>query len=115
MTARWTYEGQKTNIPKACYTDSENWRNNERMSDRWIEDGSFLKLANLRLTYAVPYSNSWLQGLKVWAEGNNLFTITKYLGTDPEVSARNSALYQGVDNGLVPRGRSFNIGLAINL
>lgn len=115
MLSRWTYEGQRTNIPKACYTDSENWRNNERMSDRWIEDGSYLKLKKVRLTYTVPYSNTWLHGLKVWAEGNDLLTLTKYLGTDPEMSARNSSLYQGVDNGLVPHGRSFNVGLSLNL
>ena len=115
MTNRWTYEGQRTSIPKVCYLDSDDWRNNERMSDRWIEDGSYLKLKNVRLTYTVPFSNSWLQGLKVWAEGNNLLTLTKYLGTDPEMSVRNSTLYQGIDNGLVPRGRSFNIGLSINL
>jgi hypothetical protein len=59
---RWTHEGQVTDMPKACYTDSELWRNNERMSDRWIEDGSFLKLKNVRLTYKIPYSNSWLLG-----------------------------------------------------
>ena len=112
---RWTYEGQNTDMPKACYTDSEDWRNNERMSDRWIEDGSYLKLKNVRLTYKVPYSNSWLLGLKIWGEANNLFTITKYLGTDPEMSCRNNSLYQGVDTGLIPSGRSFNFGVSINL
>ena len=112
---RWTYEGQKTDMPKACYTNSDDWRNNERMSDRWIEDGSFLKLKNIRLTYTVPYSNSWLLGLKVWAEGNNLFTISKYLGTDPEMSSSNNVLYQGIDTGLVPCGRGFNVGVSINL
>ena len=112
---RWTYENQQTSMPKACYIDSDLWRNNERMSDRWIEDGSYLKLKNIRLTYNLPYSNSWLQGMKVWAEGNNLWTITKYLGTDPEMSSRNNALYQGIDTGLLPSGRSFNIGLSINL
>ena len=112
---RWTYEGQNTDMPKACYTDSEDWRNNERMSDRWIENGSYLKLKTVRLTYKIPYSNSWLLGLKVWGEGNNLFTITKYLGTDPEMSCRNSSLYQGVDTGLIPSGRSFNFGVSINL
>ncbi len=115
VTRRWTHEGQSTDIPKACYIDSDNWRNNERMSDRWIEDGSYLKLKNVRLTYKVPYSNSWLLGLKVWGEGNNLFTVTKYLGTDPEMSCRNSVLYQGIDTGLLPNGRSFNVGVSINL
>ena len=112
---RWTYEGQTTDMPKACYTDSEDWRNNERMSDRWIEDGSYLKLMNVRLTYKIPYSNSWLLGLKVWGEANNVFTITKYLGTDPEMSCRNNSIYQGVDTGLMPNGRSFNVGVSINL
>lgn len=112
---RWTYEGQQTTMPKTVYRESDSWRNNERMSDRWIEDGSYLKLKNLRLTYTLPYTNNWLQGLKIWGEGNNLLTLTKYLGTDPEMSSRNSTLYQGVDTGLIPYGRSFNIGVSINL
>jgi hypothetical protein len=112
---RWTHEGQVTDMPKACYTNSDDWRNNERMSDRWIEDGSYLKLKNVRLTYKIPYSNSWLLGLKVWGEANNLFTITRYLGTDPEMSCRNASLYQGVDTGLMPSGRTFNLGVSINL
>jgi TonB-linked SusC/RagA family outer membrane protein len=112
---RWTYEGQDTDMPKACYTYSDDWRNNERMSDRWIEDGSYLKLKNVRLTYNIPYRNSWLLGLKVWGEGNNLFTITKYLGTDPEMSCSNNSLYQGIDTGMLPSGRSFNVGISINL
>ena len=115
LQRRWSYEGQQTDIPKVCYTDADDWRNNERMSDRWIEDGSYLKLKNVRLTYVVPLRNDYLQGLKVWAEGNNLFTLTKYLGTDPEMSARNSALYQGIDTGLLPSSRGFNIGVTINL
>ena len=112
---RWTSEGQVTDMPKACYTNSDDWRNNERMSDRWIEDGSYLKLKNVRLTYNVPYRNSWLLGLKIWGEANNLYTLTKYLGTDPEMSTRNSSLYQGVDTGMLPSGRAFNVGVSINL
>ena len=112
---RWTYEGQQTNIPRAMYTDSPDWRNNERMSDRWIEDGSYLKLKNVRLTWKVPVHNDWLQGLQVWGEANNVFTLTRYYGTDPETSARNSVLYQGIDTGLLSFGRSFNLGVSINL
>ncbi|MCF0198186.1 MAG: SusC/RagA family TonB-linked outer membrane protein [Bacteroidaceae bacterium] len=117
MVNRWAFEGQVTDVPRACYRESDDWRNNERMSDRWIEDGSYLKLKNVRLTYTLPNSktNTWLQGLKVWAEGNNLYTVTKYLGTDPEMSSRNSALYQGVDNGLIPSGRGVNVGITLNL
>ena len=115
MQNRWTHEGQKADLPKVCYIDSEDWRNNERMSDRWIEDGSYLKLKNVRLTYTIPVRNEFIQGLRVWGEGNNLLTLTKYWGTDPETSARNSVLYQGIDTGLLSFGRSFNIGLSINL
>ena len=115
MVNRWTYEGQQTDIPRACYTSSDNWRNNERFSDRWIEDGSYLKIKNIRLTYDIPVSTSWLQGLKVWGEANDVFTVTKYLGTDPEISASNNILYQGIDNGMMPLTRSFNIGVSINL
>ena len=112
---RWTYEGQVTDMPRAVLTSSSEWVNNERFSDRWIEDGSFLKLKKVRLTYKLPLSLSWLQGLTVWGEANNLFTITEYRGVDPEVSCGNGVLYQGIDAGFLPQSRSFNFGITINL
>jgi len=112
---RWTYEGQVTEMPRAVLTSSSEWVNNERFSDRWIEDGSYLKLKKVRLTYKLPLSLSWLQGLTVWAEANNLFTLTKYNGNDPEVSCSNSVLYQGIDTGMLPQSRNFNFGVTINL
>ncbi len=115
MARRWSYEGQVTDMPRACYTDNLSYVNNERMSSRWIEDGSYLKMKNVRLTYTIPYHNSWLQGIKVWGEANDVFCITKYLGTDPELSAQNGTLYQGVDAGRIPSGRSFNLGVSLNL
>lgn len=115
MQNRWTYEGQRTDMPKACYSDSEDWRNNERFSDRWIEDGSYLKLKNVRLTYVLPVRNDAIQGIRVWGEANNLFTLTRYWGTDPETSCRNNALYQGIDTGMFSLGRNFNLGVTINL
>ena len=112
---RWTYDGQVTDIPRAVMTSSSEWVNNERFSDRWIEDGSYLKMKKVRLTYRLPMNLSWLQGLTVWGEANNVFTITKYLGTDPEVSCSNSVLYQGIDTGMLSASRSFNFGVTINL
>ncbi len=112
---RWTNEGQKTTMPRAGATTSEYWVDNERFSDRWIEDGSYLKLKNVRLTYALPLTLSWIQGLTIWAEANNLFTLSKYSGEDPEFSCGNSILYQGIDAGLLPVNRSFNLGIKINL
>jgi TonB-linked SusC/RagA family outer membrane protein len=112
---RWTHEGQVTDVPRLCSTQSSSYVANERFSSRWIEDGSYLKLKKVRLTYKFPISNQWIQGLNLWGEANNLVTITKYLGTDPESSISNDVLYQGVDTGLLPLSRSFNLGVTINL
>ncbi|MDO4210181.1 MAG: SusC/RagA family TonB-linked outer membrane protein [Bacteroidales bacterium] len=112
---RWKTEGDITSVPRTISPDSEEWVNNERFSDRWIEDGSYLKLKNVRLTYKVPVNLSWLLGLSVWGEANNVVTLTKYLGQDPEVSCSNSVLYQGIDTGFLPSGRCFNLGVTINL
>ena len=112
VNRRWTTEGQVTDVPKATYSDP---MGNSRFSDRWIEDGSYLKLKNVTLSYKVPLQNEYIQGLTVWAAANNLFTLTKYLGPDPEISCGNSVLYQGIDAGYLPSGRSFHIGVKINL
>ena len=112
---RWRYEGQVTNMPRVMDQSSEQWVNNERFSDRWIEDGSYLKLKNVRLTYKVPVNLSWLLGLSVWGECNNVFTISKYTGNDPEFSAGNGVLYQGIDAGYLNLGRNFSLGVTINL
>ncbi len=112
MTNHWRYEGQVTDIPRLNYGDP---MSNNRFSDRWIEDGSYLRLKTLRLTYRVPVNFSWLQGLSVWAEAVNLFTLTKYLGSDPEFSIGTSSLYQGIDCGNLAQGRAFTFGVKINL
>lgn len=112
---RWRYDGQVTDMPRTVSSSSSEWVNNERFSDRWIEDGSYLKLKKLRLTYRIPVNVSWLQGLSVWGEANNVFTVSKYLGLDPEVSCGNSVLMQGIDAGYLPQSRNFNLGVTINL
>lgn len=111
-TAHWRYEGQVTDMPKLAYGDP---MGNNRMSDRWIEDGSYLRLKTLTLAYRVPVHSTWLQGLTISAEAVNLFTLTKYLGSDPEFSIANGAMYQGIDCGNVAQGRAFTLGLKINL
>ena len=112
LNRRWIAEGQHTDIPKATYGDP---MGNARFSDRWIEDGSYLRLRSVTLSYALPINSIFLQGITVWATANNLFTLTKYLGSDPEVWAGNSVLYQGIDRGLTAQGRSFLLGVKINL
>lgn len=115
MVNRWRYDGQVTDVPRAVSATSSDWVNNERFSDRWIEDGSYLKLKKIRLTYRIPVNVSWLQSLSVWGEANNVFTVTKYLGLDPEVSCSNSVLSQGIDAGYLPQSCNFNLGVTINL
>lgn len=112
--AHWRYEGQQTDYPRLAYGDP---MGNNRFSDRWIEDGSYLRLKTLNLSYKVPVPGSWtwLQGLTVWAQANNLLTFTKYLGSDPEFSIGNGVLYQGIDCGNIAQGRSFQCGVKINL
>ena len=109
---RWKVEGHETDMPKAVYGDP---KGNNRFSDRWIEDGSYLRLKDVTLSYKVPVSASWLQGLTVWCAGTNLLTFSKYLGSDPEFSFSNNVLYQGIDSGLLGQSRSFHLGVKINL
>ena len=111
---RWRYEGQQTDLPRAVFGDP---MGNNRFSDRWIEDGSYLRLKTVSLSYRVPVPGSWnwLQGLTIWAEGQNLLTFTRYLGSDPEFSIGSGVFYQGIDCGNLPQSRSFTAGLKINL
>ena len=112
VTNRWKTEGDITDMPRASYGDP---KGNNRFSDRWIEDGSYIRLKDITLAYNVPVKASWLQGLTVWCAGTNLLTFSKYLGSDPEFSFSNNVLYQGIDNGLLGQSRSFQLGVKINL
>lgn len=112
MTNHWTCEGQNTSMPKIVYGDPHQ---NARFSDRWIEDGSYLKLKNVTLSYRIPVTSTYLQGLTVWAAANDVFTLTKYLGSDPEFSLSNNALTNGIDRGLLPQSSSISLGVKINL
>jgi TonB-linked SusC/RagA family outer membrane protein len=112
LQRRWTGEGQQTDIPRITYEDP---LGNARFSDRWIEDGSYLRLKNVTLSYDLPLTTTYVQGITVWLGANNLLTLTKYLGSDPETSAGNSVLLQGIDRGLLAAGRSFSLGVKINL
>jgi len=109
---RWISEGQNTYMPKSVYLDP---KENNRFSDRWIEDGSFLRLKNIELSYELPVKVSFLQGVTIWGSANNLWTLTKYLGQDPEFSTSNQILYQGIDTGLLPQSKSYFVGLKIYL
>lgn len=109
---RWRGEGQITATPKATFGDP---MGNSRFSDRWIENGSYLRLRTLSVTYNVPVKTKLLRSLSLYLTGNNLFTLTKYLGYDPEFSATENLLTRGVDIGLEPIYRSTQVGVRIGL
>jgi hypothetical protein len=112
MTNHWMVEGQQTDVPRLEYGDPHQ---NARFSDRWIEDGSYLRLKNVTLSYKIPVHSTYLQGLTVWGSANNLFTLTRYLGSDPEFVSGNNVLLRGIDRGLAPQSTNFSLGLKINL
>ena len=112
VKGRWTAEGQKTDIPRASYDDP---MGNSRFSDRWIEDGSYLRLSNVTVSYYLPIQSTYLQGLTIFGNVNNLFTVTRYLGSDPDCAMASGILTQGIDCGLLGKGRSFSLGVNINL
>ena len=112
LRSRWSSEGQKSDYPRVSYEDK---MGNSRFSDRWIEDGSYLRLKNVTLSYSWDFTSLYVQGLTIWGSAQNLFTMTKYLGSDPEFSASNNVLYQGIDCGWLPNNRNFSVGVKINL
>lgn len=112
MLNRWVVSGQQTDIPQATFGDP---MGNSRFSDRWIEDGSYLKWQSLQLSYDIPLRSGFIHGLTVSVAMNNILTCTRYLGADPEFSYGMSPLYMGVDAGLTAPGRDFCFGVKINL
>ena len=110
---RWRAEGQQTDIPKATWGDP---MGNAEFSDRWIEDGSYLRLKTLVLGYDFGLKGAkHVKYIKLYATANNLFTLTKYLGYDPEFSATSSIFGQGADIGLAPQFTSYQLGLRLGL
>lgn len=109
---RWRTDGQVTNTPSATWGDPAQ---NSRFSDRWIEDGSYLRLRTISLSYQVPVKADFLKSITVYATANNLLTISKYLGYDPEFSAGSSIFTRGVDTGLEPQFKSMQLGIRIGL
>jgi len=110
---RWTGEGTSDEIPRFTFLDVNN---NYRVSDLYIEDGSFLRVKNLQIGYTLPAnllnrikSTKW----RFYISAENLFTFTKYTGTDPEIGAL-SSFDIGIDRGVYPQARTFRLGTSIS-
>lgn len=107
-------EGHNGN-PRFSNLDSNG---NQRMSDRWIEDGSYLRIQNLSLTYNLPEKllrKIFLQNVRVYFNVQNVYTFTKYSGYDPEIGAFNqSSLLQNIDRGRYPTPRTYTFGINLS-
>jgi len=110
--SRWKYDGQQTNTPKATWGDP---MGNSRFSDRWIEDGSYLRIKSLTLAYELPLKSGFINNAQVYVTGSNLLTFTNYLGYDPEFSTGQSPIYAGIDTGVSPQPRTVLFGVKIGL
>lgn len=110
---RWRQQGDVTNTPQIVRGDP--MKNQDRVQSRWVEDGSYIKLKTLTLSYMVPQKflqKTFVRSLKLYASGNNLITWTKYSGYDPDVDSF-SGTRIGVDYGVYPQSRSFQFGINV--
>ena len=113
---RWTGEGTSNEIPRVTYGDVGNWL----FSDLYLQDGDYIRLQNLTMGYDFKKLISWkgLSRMRLYFQVQNLFTLTKYDGMDPEIGSFNGtdgnssdAWVSGVDMGYYPHPRTFIVGL----
>ncbi len=112
---RWRKEGDLTDVPRALYQQGYNWLG----SDRYVENGSFLRIKYVSLRYTAP--KRWADAIRAKAINayltiNNLYCFTKYSGTDPEVAVQNfNASLPGVayDSSRTPRSKDWTLGLSV--
>lgn len=111
---RWRKEGDVTSIPRAMYGKGTNY--NTLVSDRFVENGSFLRLNYLQLSYSFDpkfvKKAIGLSGLRFYASANNLFCLTKYTGVDPEIGY--GSYGAATDNGQTPRCKSYTLGITVD-
>ncbi len=109
---RWQHEGQITDVPRAVYGDLIG---NSSFSTRWIEDGSYVRLKNITLSYTIPDEFLYFRNAQFYISANNIFTFSKYLGYDPEFGHSHNHIMQGIDYGLAPQPRQFIVGIKLGL
>jgi len=113
----WTEENPN---PKAKYPMISKFTK-MRPSDRFIKDGSYLRLKSLQLSYDIPVNLSWIHQAEIYLKATNLFTLTNYPGLDPEVNTRGtdsqsirSRLKIGTDQSGYPSARTFGAGVQLS-
>lgn len=111
MLNRWTGEGTSDKYPRYVVGDSKNWQS----SDLYVTDGSYFRLKNIQLGYTIPRDitqKAHIDHMRVFVGAENLLTLTKYAGFDPEISSGGTSL--GVDYGVYPQSRTFNFGVSVS-
>lgn len=111
VLGRWTGSGSTNDAttPRYSFIDANN---NTRVSDRYVEDGSFIKIKNLQLGYnfsSAALRRANISKLRIYAQARNPLTLTRYTGFDPEISG--GIFDTGIDRGAYPQARSYAIGL----
>lgn len=112
MLDRWTGPGTSNKVPRLVNGDANNWQS----SDLFINDGSYFRLKNITLGYTLPQNITrkiMIDRLRVFVMAENLVTLTKYHGFDPEISSGGTSL--GIDYGVYPQPRTWTIGFNVTL
>jgi hypothetical protein len=113
---RWTGPGTSNTEPRVSLNDPNQ---NARVSSRFVEDGSYLRIRNLQLGYTLPKSvckKLRLHTMRVYAGASNLMTFTRYSGLDPEIGTFfASPLEIGIDKGFYPQARTWIAGINVSL
>ena len=115
VLGRWTGEGSTNDAryPRYSFVDANN---NTRASDRYVEDGSFVKIKDIQVGYTLPagiFRNSKISKLRIYAQVKNAFTFTEYSGYDPEISG--GIFDTGIDRGIYPQARTWSFGIDVKL
>jgi TonB-linked SusC/RagA family outer membrane protein len=108
----WTPDNPNAKYPAITYNTTV------RVSDRFIEDGSFMRLKNIQLTYDLPVKNrgmNWIDHLQLYVSGQNLLTLTNYSWWDPEVNSRggSNSTSPGIDHNAYPSSKSYTVGFRV--
>jgi len=113
----WKKEGDVAQLPRLNSNDTFS----QQISNYFVEDGSYMRLKNIQLTYNVPSAilkKVKLSSAQIYVQGQNLFTFSKYKGLDPDINLRTSGndnqdIHMGIDEGAFPVAKSYNIGLRV--
>ncbi|MES2578516.1 TonB-dependent receptor [Flavobacterium sp. ZE23DGlu08] len=112
MLNYWTPTNTNTNVPRPIIGDPNA---NGRDSNRFIEDGDYIKLQTMEIGYEIPVpTTSFIQKAKLFVNGQNLLIISKYRGSDPDFNSNDGSFSRGYDGGSFPNPRTISLGLEVN-